>query len=524
MTRTLIPRCGKTVDSQDFEKYWSCDIITDYVKSGFTVAAQCPNALAVDASTGIGRLKGLYIENTTACENVTCLTMCDINFIYVTISRTACVPTGWTYTTNTTGITPTDSLFIATATTNATTVTEVCNTHETRPINLGIAADQVYPLNTTIGCYAVPCSATSTSDEVTNQLCDTLTSACNWVECCCNTDITYSACCDRFDFNVTGSGTNIDDITHDLGALQNRSIYRGKMRFSTLTSCMTQNARFVVALSSVQTNHETCGDWAGFDIIAQTGCACPHGTIRISDNSDYIGGATTKNFCWVPVVCTDYFWKIDLDTPGDSFSVSIYTAACCMCLVETQTITCGDAITLDCIRYLHIETRTSTTNANTIAGFVDCIIADEPNPAINTIDCSNTSKWLSTCENNPAIFVDTGCPVKELPSIALNICTTSTTETKIKIRTSTTCCCFTDCDNVRTINISDFTDDTDRFITLPRTLVDTRYIQIIGNSCCAVLAINEIKYDTQTAAVIDKGHFHKLLSSTSTDDNSLDSN
>ncbi len=129
MTRTLIPRaCGaKIVETTDFEKFWSCDIVNDYVKSGFTVAAQCPNILAVDVSTGIARVKGLYVENTTAAENITCLAACMTNFLYIRVDRTACKPSGWTFTTNTTGCVPTDSMLMSTATTNCATVTAVCN-------------------------------------------------------------------------------------------------------------------------------------------------------------------------------------------------------------------------------------------------------------------------------------------------------------------------------------------------------------------------------------------------------------
>jgi len=524
MTRTLIPRCGKTVDSQDFEKYWSCDIITDYVKSGFTVAAQCPNILAVDASTGIGRVKGLYIENTTACENVTCLTMCDVNFIYVTISRTGCVPTGWTYTTNLTGITPTDSLLIATATTNATTVTAVCNTHVTRPINLSQAGDQVFPLNTSAGCYASPCSASSSSScGITNLLCDPLTGNCNWCEGGIGTDIVYSACCDRYNFSVSGGGNNTDHIFHDTCSQRPRMTYRGKLRFSTLNTCNAGAALLVIAMSSVCGNHDvTSGDWAGFDIIAQCGCACPVATARITDNLTYTNG-TTSAFAWTPVVCTDYFWRICWDSGTCTLAVSIYTAACCMCLVETETITSGQATTADCVRYLHLETRTTTTNANTITGFWDDIIADFTETAALAVDNNVCTRWISMCANNPNIVVDTGS-AQELPSLAINLCRTDTTETVVEIRASTTCCCFTACDTVRTLFVSDFTDDTYRFITLPRSTIDKRYVQIFGQSCCVVLAINEIKYDTQTAAVIDKGHFHNPLSATSTSANSLDSN
>jgi len=138
MTHILIPRAAtcsaKVVSTLDFEKYWSCDIIFDYIKSGFTVAAQCPNILAVDVTTGIARLKGLYIENTVA-DTITCLTVCATNSLYLTVNRNCCcIPKNWTYSTNTTGCVPTDSQLFATATTNCATVTSVCNVPSGREI------------------------------------------------------------------------------------------------------------------------------------------------------------------------------------------------------------------------------------------------------------------------------------------------------------------------------------------------------------------------------------------------------
>jgi len=136
MTHTLIPRSGtcsaKVVSSLDFEKYWTCDIIQDYVKSGFTFTAQCPAALAVDMTVGIARLKGLYLENTVA-DTITCLTACDVNYFYLTVDRDCCCrPKSWSYTKTLTTCIPVDSLSIGNATTNACTVTAVCNTPTNR--------------------------------------------------------------------------------------------------------------------------------------------------------------------------------------------------------------------------------------------------------------------------------------------------------------------------------------------------------------------------------------------------------
>jgi len=130
MTRVLIPRgpccSAKKVESTDFEKYWT-DIIDDYIVTGYTLAAQCPNILAVDISSGRGRQKGLYVENTATCS-VMCLTACDTTFIYLQLNRDAmCRPCNYTFATNLTGCAPACSQVLGSATTDCATVTSVDN-------------------------------------------------------------------------------------------------------------------------------------------------------------------------------------------------------------------------------------------------------------------------------------------------------------------------------------------------------------------------------------------------------------
>jgi len=131
MTRVLIPRSdnlsAKVIEASDWEKYFK-DVIRDYIVCGFNITAQCPNVLAVDVSTGSARLKGLYIEGTTA-DTVTCLTACATNYIYASLCRDpSCEPQAWVFAKNTTGITPACSMVLGTVTTNCSTVTAVNQT------------------------------------------------------------------------------------------------------------------------------------------------------------------------------------------------------------------------------------------------------------------------------------------------------------------------------------------------------------------------------------------------------------
>tara|TARA_R110002051_G_scaffold65056_3_gene118294 strand:- start:362 stop:1822 length:1461 start_codon:yes stop_codon:yes gene_type:complete len=127
MTKILIPRSdsvsAKVIEPSDFESMFSPDIINDYVKSGFTLTAG--SGLAVNIAVGKARLKGLFIHNDSASSKSS-LTASNTNYIYVTLARDSnSEAESWDFTSNTTGVTATDSLFIGTATTNGSSVTAV---------------------------------------------------------------------------------------------------------------------------------------------------------------------------------------------------------------------------------------------------------------------------------------------------------------------------------------------------------------------------------------------------------------
>jgi len=127
MTKILIPRSdsisAKIIEPSDFEKFYTDDIIPDYKKSGFTLTAG--SGLAVNVSSGVVRLKGLYLESS-ASETVSSLTASDVNYIYVKLARdSASEAESWDFFKNLTGTTPTDAFFIGTATTNGSAVTAV---------------------------------------------------------------------------------------------------------------------------------------------------------------------------------------------------------------------------------------------------------------------------------------------------------------------------------------------------------------------------------------------------------------
>ena len=135
-------------------------------------------------------------------------------------------------------------------------------------------------------------------------------------------------------------------------------------------------------------------------------------------------------------------------------------------------------------------------------------------------DDESTTRWQSTSENNPAIHIDTGS-AQEVPMLAIMIDRTNTTETEFEIYGSTDET-FTTTELIRTLLVSDFTNNTWRFISLPRRNEDLRYFQLRGKSNTVIFAIAEIQYKAVTD--FDRKHYHKYLDPTSTSANSEDSN
>lgn len=128
MSKILIPRSdsisAKVVEPSDFEEMNS--YVEDHIRSGFTVTAG--SGLAVDVSSGKIKLKGLHVNNT-ASESVTGLSASTTNHIFVKLNRDGnSEAEAWDFDHNTSGTAPADSIKIATATTDASTVTAVDQT------------------------------------------------------------------------------------------------------------------------------------------------------------------------------------------------------------------------------------------------------------------------------------------------------------------------------------------------------------------------------------------------------------
>jgi len=135
-------------------------------------------------------------------------------------------------------------------------------------------------------------------------------------------------------------------------------------------------------------------------------------------------------------------------------------------------------------------------------------------------DVDNTAPWTSNSESTPNVYYSIG-GTKELSQIGVKLDRTLTTVTSLTIEYSTDTT-FSG-ETVRTVLVSDFTDDTWRYLTIPRMINDRQYVRIAGVGT-GVLSVWSAVYLSPTSADFDRKHFHKYLNPLSTDSNSEDSN
>ena len=140
---------------------------------------------------------------------------------------------------------------------------------------------------------------------------------------------------------------------------------------------------------------------------------------------------------------------------------------------------------------------------------ITTVVGDQP--ASNAVDDNTATYWESNSETNPAIYVDMSSSTTT-SNLAVYP-NTLTTETEIKIQSSTNASDWTD---KRTITYSNLTEAAWNYIRF--NLTTARYWRIYGNSGGAeVLAIDEIKVlDAVSDTDVRTLHGHRPISSSDT--------
>ena len=196
---------------------------------------------------------------------------------------------------------------------------------------------------------------------------------------------------------------------------------------------------------------------------------------------------------------TKYYIRIYRNSTGN-YGMSIYSDPNYKVrLFNNPSI--GVAVTTVTLAHLVIANRNNVTSDSSIQGRIE---------DIQVWDGANMGK------NN--VLINSGANAVDMHfdpvAFAIHMNTARTTETQIKIRTNQTGnLFFTDADNVRTVDIADFTSGVFRFINMNRVLegdliTPTMWVQIEGVTPFSAIHINRVMY--QRFSKID-AHFHHRL-------------
>lgn len=309
----------------------------------------------------------------------------------------------------------------------------------------------------------------------------------------------------RINFNCVRDNSN-DSLSFPLGSSETPSAVsntewelRFKLTIDSHFANTTTNAELFIGLSDLdsQTSASTAQDFIG--------CVLKHGTtVDALYGSDADAVALDGTQEGTPIgsysLGTPYYIRVYRNS-GTNYGVSAYSD-------PDYKIRIGNAnsigVVATCVNLDHFVIRnnsSTSTSDSTIQGKIEDIqVWSDGNWGLNNAE-SSSGAGTRDMHFDPIGF-------------AIHMQTDRTTETQIKIRTNITGnLFFTDDDTVRTVNISDFSDDVFRFINMNRKLeanldTPTAWIQIEGQTPFSAICINRIMYRRFNRV---DAHFHHRI-------------
>jgi len=379
-----------------------------------------------------------------------------------------------------------------------------------------LAANLVMANSTTIGDYTQPTSSTCSSAAVASPTYDNSTFGA-WTRT--GTNVSETGNIISFDIQQR---TSNQTISTDLGSTLSDSAWllRAKLDFTTLANGVPQTIFLAFGMGSA--NNATALDNGGitFDFIGQqqnlASGGAGWGLVGYNSGDPSIDNPTVPAFTSIAATATTYYVEMIRLSPT-SMSIGLYSdAAFTTLIMPVQTKVISASITN--LQFLRVGNGTvgASGAGNQITGTIqDFQIWDNAtNPSAscaNAIDDNVATSWESTSEVNPNIYVDMASSTTT-SNLALYP-NAGTTETEIKIQSSTDALAWTD---ERTITWSNLTEGAWNYIRF--NLLAARYWRIYGSSGNAgVLQIDEIKVlDAVSDANVRNLHGHIPISATDT--------
>jgi len=386
-----------------------------------------------------------------------------------------------------------------------------------------LAENLVMANSTTIGDYTQPTSATCSSagalaPDITEA--EFLVDAPTWQD---TTDINYNGGTDEIDFSAAGP-TVVDsygtfDLQQILGAGVNASdtawVLRFKLDIATYTNVDSSSCGLVIGISNQgTTDGQASQNGIGFEVGSGSDPGDQIYKLQTANGTSWARGTAEATFTETPAAEITYVEVVRssaTDVTVSMFSTDAYTPAV---LLEAQTY--NSVVGTTGLRYVSVKSDIQTTASNVLSGtvtefeFWNNVTSASASCAL-AIDDNLATSWKSDTETNPNIYVDMASATAT-SNLGLYP-NAGTTETEIKIQSSTDALSWTD---QRTITWSNLTEGAWNYIRF--NLIAARYWRIYGNSGNSViLEIDEIKVlDGVSDANVRNLHGHIPISSSDT--------
>jgi len=259
---------------------------------------------------------------------------------------------------------------------------------------------------------------------------------------------------------------------------------------------------------------------SGLSVDIATGTARLKGLYVESDASENVGSLTASNTNYIYITYARdsngeaEAWSFTKNTtgttPADSFYIGTVVCGGSTVTSVNQTDVVDSALVINTGESSVVAPKSVTIGDYTIPTAVTASSAATSFASANAKDNNTSTVWKTNSETNPLIYADMGS--------AVNLCAlawyhnSATTETSIKIQSSTDASNWTD---ERTILTSNLVANVYNYIRF--NVVTARYLRIYGSSGSSlVLASAEIKVLKKTDSELAIIHGHLAISNSDT--------
>lgn len=364
----------------------------------------------------------------------------------------------------------------------------------------GQEGDISHTLSKALGDYSSPTIVLASSIyNATGDFSDSYTTNSGWISAGSNVLVDDSSFPDQLKFNAAAGGADNRQYK-SLGTTASNSIWTAKFDWKQTADANGPDALIFVLSAGIgdpsSANQDEIGVWY----------ENPSGTRRLTAfYKDGSGGITLGSFI-TQTQGTQYYLTLER-TSTTNVKLSIFTDAARTAHTTGSPINLTIPSTVVGLTTIQHSVRNSGGSASaTLTAEIDNLTIGPLGQysELSAIDGNTSTEWRSNQENKPWIRLDLSGN-KDLASLTINLNRTSTTASTLKIYSSTDTT-FVSSEVLAYVNVSDFTDDTYRYI-LPNYQEDRRYVLIEAQENNVVFAVNEVKVRHTLTDWATK-HFH----------------